>query len=416
MRFKVGSMVEVLTKKKAPSGIWRWAEIVADNGDGYTVRYYRCPDIVKEGVDKVSREAVRPRPSPLRLTDSVDWAVGDIVEVLDNGYWKVSVIEEVLDEDCYQIRVIGSIDEFRVKKANIRIRQEWKDNKWIVLGKDSRDCEDLIIRARKKAILRRQQNSLMNVQSIGEKTSLSVKRPFSDISSIDEEYSESIQKRRSVNKESQFRVIHEDSYSFIGNADSRGNLKAKMGNDNLQILTMKGTNYSNADRINHGDALLFALTSNSKDCVSVLSSVGSCSDIDPLSDRVLSHASTSYCQEADSLCSDTDSITLLGDEEGKSVGECQDTFKTHELDLRSYRYALETLHASGPLSWDQEIMLTDLRMKLYVSNDEHLMELRRAFKGMGALLPHSKDDIMVDHYLFGFQEKGIYAVFFADNR
>ncbi|XP_074280509.1 uncharacterized protein LOC141605575 isoform X2 [Silene latifolia] len=322
MRFKVGSMVEVLTKKKTPSGVWRCAEIVADNGDGYTVRYYRCTDIVKEGVDKVSVEAVRPRPSPLRVIDSVDWAVGDIVEVLDNGYWKVSVIEDVLGQDCYQIRVVGSIDEFRVKKANIRMRQEWKDDQWILLGKDSGECEDLIIRARKNGRMQQQlqQDNVINAQLVTEKSLQSVKRSFSDISSSEEAYSECLRKRRSVNKETELYFIDDDSYSFIGNTDSHGNIKANLGNKNLQILTMEGTDFSNAGRRNHGDALFLARSSNSKDCVSGLSSVASCSVIDPLSDRMLSHASTSCSQEADSLCSDADSISLLGYEEGKSVG------------------------------------------------------------------------------------------------
>ncbi|KAK9682652.1 hypothetical protein RND81_10G087200 [Saponaria officinalis] len=212
MMFKIGSRVEVWTKKKVSSGVWRCAVIVADNGDGYTVRYYRYPDIFKEGVDKVSAEAVRPCPPPLPVTDSMDWAVDDVVEVLDNGYWKVSVIEEVLGDDCYQIHVIGSIDDFRVQKSSIRMRQEWKDGKWVSLGKESGNCEDMITRMRKKA----------RIQQQG--------------------YTECMQKRRAVNIDANLDAVHEDMYSFIGNPGSHGNLKQIQGNDNLLTSTLSGRN------------------------------------------------------------------------------------------------------------------------------------------------------------------------------
>lgn len=44
--------------------------------------------------------------------------------------------------------------------------------------------------------------------------------------------------------------------------------------------------------------------------------------------------------------------------------------------LYTYRSTLGKLFASGPLNWDQEASLTDLRISLNISTDEHLMELR----------------------------------------
>ncbi|KAL9241216.1 hypothetical protein vseg_015349 [Gypsophila vaccaria] len=331
MRFKIGSRVEVLTKKKVSSGVWRCAVIEARNGDGYTVRFYRGPDMFKDGFDKVSAEAVRPCPPPLPVADSTGWAVDDVVEVLDGGYWKVSVIEEVMEDDCYQIHVIGSIDDFRVKKSNIRMRQEWKDGKWVSLGKEAGNCEDMVTRMRKKVRMMQQQ--------------------------------ECMQKRRAVNNEAKHKAIPEDMYSFVGCPVSRGILKQTQCSDNLLTSTVSCRNLGNA--------------SESKDCVSCSSSVASCSVIDLCCDRILSHTSTSCSQDSDSLCSDAESSNPLGDKEENSTGEQLGDFKTHELDLRSYRHTLELLYASGPLTWDQEILLTDLRKELYVSNDEHLMELRR---------------------------------------
>lgn len=48
----------------------------------------------------------------------------------------------------------------------------------------------------------------------------------------------------------------------------------------------------------------------------------------------------------------------------------------HQMGLNAYRSTLIALYASGPISWEQEALLTDMRLILNVSNDEHLLELR----------------------------------------
>eukprot|EP01018_Ginkgo_biloba_P026189 Gb_31893 [translate_table: standard] len=58
------------------------------------------------------------------------------------------------------------------------------------------------------------------------------------------------------------------------------------------------------------------------------------------------------------------------------ASEAEVSQRVHELELYAYRSALRAFYASGPLSWDQEVLLTNLRLSLHVSNDEHLHELR----------------------------------------
>ncbi|XP_047324883.1 uncharacterized protein LOC124928676 isoform X1 [Impatiens glandulifera] len=50
--------------------------------------------------------------------------------------------------------------------------------------------------------------------------------------------------------------------------------------------------------------------------------------------------------------------------------------KVRSLEKYAYRSTLVALFASGPLSWEQEVMLTNLRSTLHISDDEHLVELR----------------------------------------
>eukprot|EP00252_Welwitschia_mirabilis_P020230 TRINITY_DN4913_c0_g1_i1.p1 TRINITY_DN4913_c0_g1~~TRINITY_DN4913_c0_g1_i1.p1 ORF type:complete len:261 (-),score=45.46 TRINITY_DN4913_c0_g1_i1:109-891(-) len=47
----------------------------------------------------------------------------------------------------------------------------------------------------------------------------------------------------------------------------------------------------------------------------------------------------------------------------------------HTLEAMAYRSVLSAFHARGPLDWQQEALLTDLRLSLHISNDEHRLEL-----------------------------------------
>ncbi|PWA96891.1 EMSY domain-containing protein [Artemisia annua] len=48
----------------------------------------------------------------------------------------------------------------------------------------------------------------------------------------------------------------------------------------------------------------------------------------------------------------------------------------HRQELNAYRSTIEALHASGPLTWEKETMVTDLRLSLHISNDEYLIMLK----------------------------------------
>nr|KJB64804.1 hypothetical protein B456_010G065700 [Gossypium raimondii] len=134
MRFKKGTKVEVLSKKEVPSGSWHCAEIISGNGHNYKVRYEAYSNAVdKTIVEMVSRKAVRPCPPALVVSDN--WVPGDVVEVFDNFSWKMATILAILEKKYVLVRLLGSSLEFRVSKFDIRVRQSWQDNEWVVIGK-----------------------------------------------------------------------------------------------------------------------------------------------------------------------------------------------------------------------------------------------------------------------------------------
>ena len=134
MRFKKGSKVEVLSKRKVPSGSWISAEIICGNGHNYTVRYDGHQSNIDEAiVERVPGSAIRPCPPPVGGPEG--WIPGDIVEVFDNFSWKMATVSKVLGKKYFLVRHLGSSLEFKVRKYDLRVRQSWQDDKWIVIGK-----------------------------------------------------------------------------------------------------------------------------------------------------------------------------------------------------------------------------------------------------------------------------------------
>ncbi|CAL5439970.1 unnamed protein product [Camellia sinensis] len=67
--------------------------------------------------------------------------------------------------------------------------------------------------------------------------------------------------------------------------------------------------------------------------------------------------------------------------------------RDHKLELRAYCNALKALFASGPLSWEDEMEVTELRLSLHISDDEHLVEIRNLMDWgrMGLLILYPMD-------------------------
>ncbi|CAI9091300.1 OLC1v1026279C3 [Oldenlandia corymbosa var. corymbosa] len=107
-------------------------------------------------------------------------------------------------------------------------------------------------------------------------------------------------------------------------------------------------------------------------------SVGSCSINNGWIEKFYNCSFAVPRQARDLDSSDAESANCSLDEEenySHGLGENVEV-SIHVLELQAYRCTLEALYASGPLSWEKELLLTNLRIMLHISNDEHLSELR----------------------------------------
>lgn len=372
MSFRKGDKVEVMYQKEIPVS-WCVGEILSGNDHTYRLKYDYYPGTCSNKmVETVSRKFIRPCPIMVQGVESC--IPGDIVEVFHDFSWKLASIVKVLKDSKeinvrkkhfknaivkrqYVVRLLGCLQELLVDKSIVRMRQIWHDDKWIIIGrKNSQSIEDGP--ACKTSISNNYQKS--NDQITPMNAWLSTKRQKCDSNSFIQAHNRGVQKSRVVQKYDRIhKVISTPS-------DEKVLGKRKMGN-----FTSEGDNRSSEP-----------YHSNSDEC-----SVGSCSVMDQ-SPKNRNNNALITAHYRDMLSSDAEScygsgfdgrISCLGpSEEEVEVG-------VRRLEVQAYRSTLEALYASGPLSWEQEAMLTNLRIVLRISNDEHSMELKHLIKSAVAV-------------------------------
>lgn len=107
------------------------------------------------------------------------------------------------------------------------------------------------------------------------------------------------------------------------------------------------------------------------------SSVGSNSSTDDFFKvPFTSVAHRSKIVEDEDYYSDAESSTGRGHEEEESCSYEEVLARFHRSELSVFRSFIRALYASGPLSWEDEGQVSNIRASLHISNDEYLMELR----------------------------------------
>ncbi|CAL5358984.1 unnamed protein product [Camellia sinensis] len=397
MRFKRGSKVEVMSKKEALIS-WRCAEIISGNGHTYSVKYDCYPGSTNEVVERVPRNAIRPCPPSMEGVEIS--LVGDVVDVFDNFSWKIATVLKGLDRDHYLVRLLVVTQEFRIHKSNIRVRQSWEDNKWVVIGKGSRSCEDVkanklstSIFHRKTSFQKLQVNTKIKLQAGDDHfaaqeneglqepymvSSGTLKRASPYRSSLFDACTANFQKRRAIENEGRRQrfapaPLQEKVDAVVYPRENLGEKCMHSSSNN------RSNGYYEMERAKLSGLVgcSIARSSEPNDSDSDECSVGSCSVTSESPIKFPSHFVAGRLQVTDALCSDAESFSGSGNQENCLFPLQEEVVASvHRLELHAYRCTLEALYASGPLSWDQEALLTNLRIMLHISNDEHLTELR----------------------------------------
>ncbi|XP_027176557.1 uncharacterized protein LOC113775755 [Coffea eugenioides] len=401
MRYKKGSEVEVFCKDEVPSGSWRCGQVICGNGHHYTIR---CIIGAKDEAifERVSRKSIRPCPPVVHVSRS--WMPGDVVEMLHNYSWKMATVSKVLKGNHFLVRLVGSSNEFKVHKFDIRLRQSWMDGKWIVVGKgfgnydEEKCCEQPCFNynyisgsfkgIKAKLDSHEEKDCVGTVNNINcQESHIVSKKNLKRVSHNvypQAKAPESARKFRAIEKGGRHhRVIVADPSPLPEKVENYPYpKKLPGGKDICCLLNNKTTIFSQTDegRIRIIDVAQYS-NSRTSDCNDVdddVSSVGSCSIgwDNPIKwpSRILA-CPVGY---ADDHSSDAESVCPLNKEEENYLQPNDEELavEIHRLELHAYRCTLGALYALGPLSWEQETLMTNLRISLHISNDEHLMELR----------------------------------------
>lgn len=387
--------MEVLSNKGIPSGTWQCAEIMCSNGHYYTVRY----DGLADETERVSKKVIRPSPPP---EVSGNWAPGDVVEVLDNFSWKMAKVLEVSGKNHFFVRLLGSSIEFKVHKFDIRVRLSWHDGKWVIIGKGSGSCEEG--KHPENLTLKYCDNSTAQDEKTNTRTNLNFEDDQTPVRNEEDLWKSYISSSKTLKRESYFQVevFHGETKKFRA-IEKDGRVNRVVAADPSTLLEQEDVVacpreivgekclLASIDRRkirisekqthrrdqNCAVGCSFAENLEPNEAESVKCSVGSCS-IGGNSEYEFPRYFSSGPVKDDSHISDAESCSSSGYNEGICLAPTKEVLaaEIHRLELHAYRCTIEALHASGPLSWEKEALVTNLRISLNISNDEHLMELR----------------------------------------
>ncbi|XP_020089093.1 uncharacterized protein LOC109710760 [Ananas comosus] len=344
MRFKKGSKIEVQRKVESHMGSWWPAQIISGNGRLYHVRYEydQCYRDKCTAVERVPRKAIRPSP-PL-MADPLDLASGDILEVFDNGSWKLAEMTRVVDGHHYFVRLLDCCEEFEAQRCNLRLRQLWHDDQWILIPKD---CGKQTGRTFK-----------------GEKFSPGMKRKSPVLSRPAKSIDGAIEKQRAVKRRRCEQLVAGHSPHLWEKVDAVASPCIMQGDNNMH------------SSLNDRTTGFFHMAASRRipepSCAEITSSsVGSCSVGDssyryPIADPV---------QDFHDNWDDAESSCCHGRKQ-PIPSEKLLTTQTRLFELSAYRSTLIALYVSGPISWEQEALMTNLRSVLNISDDQHRLELR----------------------------------------
>ncbi|PHT48983.1 hypothetical protein CQW23_13191 [Capsicum baccatum] len=393
MRFRRGSKVEVINMRQSPAS-WRRAEILSDDGHMYTVRYDDYPGTESRGrIERVSRKNIRS--SAPRVDGLENQEIGQVMEVFDESSWKTATIVKVLDRDYYFVRLTGCLKELCVHRSNIRVVQCWQDEERNFIKKGSGLCR----RPGQLSALK-PSKKVSKILSFSARNRFHVGGDHLAAQGCTELRKSNVSSSLLLNRTSQVAYSKNETFRNIQDLEATGrafkrrrvgptalkgqvNVSAKCKENLMDENYVRGSlndvsdGYCALEKTKRSGSVGHFLirSKETSDSHSDACSVGSCSVNDKFSNVF---PEEDYCQGTELLCSDAESFQDSADKEERHSlsSPAKIAASIHSMELHAYRCTLEALYASGPLSWDQEALLTNLRISLHISNDEHLAELK----------------------------------------
>ncbi|KAM0921348.1 hypothetical protein ACQ4PT_006925 [Festuca glaucescens] len=385
MRLPKGTKVEVWIADAATNmGAWRAGEVIDGNGHKYDIKWFDAgPD-----PGRIMRKFVRPRPEPdLQLPKDV--APGDIVELFDSNLWKLVEVVRV-DDHQFDVKFFGYTNILTVDVSVLRPRLIYGEEGWSLIHKNSKIPIESPIPSRPIAGKKIKSKATGNgIGNVGSNFAAQAVKPG--------------KKRSNCTVDSN---IVRDFKRFQGDTDrlfAKRDEPVARYNDNIEVMDVHPSHYlkKREGTGNNVDFCLARITdshNHKDDGASKSDTLSSTSDTstsdssgssgsngkggDCATSATVQHSQKH--QEADiqllrrrnKVEQDSDNRTLQhhrsNEVQGSIQQEGQHDGSLHVLELDAYVSVMKAFHATGLLTWFKEKLLTDLRLHLNISSDEHL--------------------------------------------
>eukprot|EP01018_Ginkgo_biloba_P022044 Gb_03014 [translate_table: standard] len=420
MKFKEGTAVEVCRRDEGSLGSWFRARIMSADGHRYKVEYEHLLNTDgRSRTEEALSEAIRPVPPPSEEAGkwvSGEWVSGDTIEVYDRYSWKIGKIVKVLPNNFFVIRLLEPFQQKTCHLSNLRPRLFWQDGKWVRTQQVARN-----------------QNGAANEFLLDTVRGMPSLATFPQGSHAGEQLQSPIEKIHAGNRNNgkhgaTFYPQKPLKASVHLNAGKRKSMQSAYDGEaaapkkrfTQKLCSRQGAVAESAlSMLEKVDTIPYPRKHMGKESAYMSlfrDRIIGCSEVEQGKEKVKVHgqhhatkfietteAESSHCSVASSSSSYNLSNNLFHSDvkcpirpvanspidDAQSSCECangrRDEFpsqeevaaKVHKLELYAYGSAMRAFYASGPLSWQQEALLTNLRLSLCVSNDEHLLELRR---------------------------------------
>ncbi|VAH56541.1 unnamed protein product [Triticum turgidum subsp. durum] len=405
-------------------GAWRAGEVVWGNGHSYVMRWF---DGGPES-GRILRKFVRPLPDPA-VKLPADLVPGDNVEVLDGSLWKwAEVVAAAADQ--FEVKIVGSSQVLTADRDALRPRQVYGEKGWVVLHKGNKIPVESVVPSR--PIPGKNINGNLgggkyadpHAVKLGGKTTMKRSSPtvtadgdvapdakrfhFHSSSKLfpkeapdgkrlhsssklfpkDARYPSHcyLMKKRRQETGNDKSYYHEESCDAVGGTVRDSSSDTDGGSSSSSTSDRSSSSADGSD----GD--------NSSSSSSGSNSNGGVPEVPAAGERCQENREASIPppplsreeEEQDSSDDGRASVTMhrrpadVDEEEAVAMkrnrqaaeAHQEDHGRVHGLELEAYVSVMKAFRATGPLSWAKEELLSDLRLHLHVSGDEHLQLIR----------------------------------------
>uniref|UniRef100_A0A6N2LG99 ENT domain-containing protein n=1 Tax=Salix viminalis TaxID=40686 RepID=A0A6N2LG99_SALVM len=361
--------------KKTPWATWVVVSRQCSFGR-WQIRYRSLSDNKGEPImEKVREEDVRPQPPQKKRRR---WMAGDVAEIFDFQCWREGKIAKVLNNNLFVVRLLGSIQLKEFHGSSVRVQQAWHNNNWSVIGKVAQNKEY----TKKFA-----DNKSKHPGSLVRRVPVSVTREGPCLREKDEQKHVK-DGQHNVKMDLDRHHLQRSSKDLVSCMEGCHkqlvpNLPFFEGADNIispeKLIVdekLKGSIKMNAKMVKETTELLYTSSNALLTEDSNQSSVASCS-----SNGFADSSSHNFQTPLDNASHESDAgssfLSFSFIKRLTPYFEQKLEAEIHELEFHAYRSTVQALYASGPLSWEQESLLTNLRLSLHISDEEHLLHLRQ---------------------------------------